>query len=197
MKKNIIYISILSVAAIATCVATAMTIKGPLSIGKVEAEPLTIVFNKDSYVDYIDDSSEGNTFYWLLMEEHTAIDNLSFENTIDEDYIYATDGSPLVDEIKFGKDSYDNDCMFSIINNGNSYIHMSFLFDESAATLTRIIFSVLVDGVADYYFTRDHVAIEDWGGGKYISVYSGSDPYYYIPYGSEVTFVSITFEYTC
>ena len=197
MKKSFLYISVLSVAVIAICAGAALSVKGPLFVGQVEAEPLKIVFDKDSYVDYVDFSGEGYTQYSLLMEEYTEIDNLEFDNEYTTDYIYATDGNPSIDEVKFGKDSYDNDCMFSIINNGNSYIHMSFLFDESAATLTRIIFSVLVDNVPDYNFTRDHVDIYDGGDGKLISVYSGTSGYYYVPYGSEVTFQSITFEYTC
>ena len=194
MKKKTVLLSVLSVAAIVTCVATALAIKAPKALYNAKAEPLTITFDKNSEFDY----DEDDGYILFTMKTYTKIDNLPFTNNGLEE-IYATDGDPLVSEFNVGKDNYDNDCIFSVANTSYSAVYLSFLFDETYATLTRVIFSVLIDGVADYNFNKDNVMISDYGGmGKTVSIYySGSNDFYYVPYGHEITFVSITFEYTC
>lgn len=189
MKKKTVLLSVLSIAAIVTCVATALAIKAPKALYNAKAEPLTITFNKDSEFDY--DVDDGYCLY--AMTAYTEIDHEIFTNDQANDYISAG----ATTDIHFKKDSYNNDCIFSVKANSYGYITMTFLFDETFATLTRVAFNVLLDGEHVSGFNTNNVYIEDMGGGQYISIYSGTDDYYYVPYGSEITFVSITFEYTC
>ena len=192
MKKKTVLLSVLSIAAIVTCVATAMVIKVPKALYNAKAEPLKITFDHESFC-YLDG---GDYFYYIGMEEYTEIDNLSFTNFYDTDFVSVAQP----EDVRLEKDSYNNDCIFSVKSSSStrSGVALNFLFDEEAATLTRIIFSVLIDNVPNYDFNKDNVDVSDYGGmGKTISIYSGSDNYYSVPTGSEITFVSITFEYTC
>lgn len=197
MKKKTVLLSVLSIAAIVTCVATALAIKAPKALYNAKAEPLTITFDKNSDFDYDEDSG----YVCFIMTEYTEIDHLPFTNDDVNDEIYAyDDGDPTTSEFNVGKDSYNNDCIFSVANTTQSTVKLNFVFDEAFATLTRVVFSVLIDGVADYNFNKNNVKITDLDGmGKCISIYSGNvtNDNYYVPYGSEITFVSITFEYTC
>ena len=61
MKKKTVLLSVLSVAAIVTCVATALAIKAPKALYNAKAEPLTITFDKNSEFDY--DVDDGYCLY--------------------------------------------------------------------------------------------------------------------------------------
>lgn len=192
MKKKTVLLSVLSVAAIVTCVATALAIKAPKALYNAKAEPLTITFDKNSKFDYLQDGG----FCLYSMKEYTEIDHEEFVNDEYNDSITAH----AAEDIRYKKDSFDNDCIFSVEAEDNSTsITMTFLFDETFATLTRVAFNVLLDGEHVSGFNTNNVFVDDWTGAQYISIYSGDDPNnnYHVGYGHEITFVSITFEYTC